>query len=158
MAAAFASAGDLAAFLGIDVPASGSKDLARMNLILQLASDWARDLARRAWAAPGDAPATVKGIVLASARREWDNPKRVGYETKGPESAAYIQAAYPAGFFTDAEERWFRKFHTSGGLFTISTSRDSEEESEGYLRIAGDGGYFPMWSPLDPGWEASLRL
>jgi hypothetical protein len=148
--AALVSAEEFSTFLGIAVP-TGLK-LAQMNMFLTDVSDWARELAGKAWLLPDDAPATVRGIVKASCRREWSNPKRVAYLVKGPQSASFIQSAYPPGFFTDAEERRliaYGRAGSSGDLFTVDTYRDEIEELNGYLEVYPHGGLMPVYNPDD---------
>lgn len=137
---------------------SGSPEFAQAEDVLLMASEWARSVAGKLWATTESVPRTVVGIILASARREIENPRRVTYEVKGPESASYNQHNYPAGFFTESEYRYLRKYRKSGALWSLSSYRDLADEQIGYL-FAGDGSEpLPMFWPGDPGWEESAHL
>lgn len=147
--AALVSAEDFSTFLGITLPDVGTLRRNQMDFFLNEVSNWARHLARKAWVVPGDEPPTVRGIVLASCRREWNNPKRIGYLVKGPQSATFIQSAYPAGFFTEAEERYLRGLAGGGDLWTLETYRDEAGLQNGYLEVYPHGGWMPVYSPDD---------
>ena len=134
-----------------------SPESAQAEFVLLMASEWARTIAGRAWPDPTDCPTTVVGVVLAASRREIENPRRVTYEVKGPESASYNQAAVPAGFFTDVELKYLGKFRRSGGLWTQATYRDDINEYIGYLAVPGHGDLLPMYGPNDPGWGGTIR-
>lgn len=135
-----------------------SAEFAQAEDVLLMASEWARSIAGKLWATADLAPSTVVGIVLASARREIENPRRVTYETKGPESASYNQQNYPAGFFTEAEYKFLRKFRKTGGLWSLSSYRDLSDEQIGYLYAGTGREPLPMYWPGDPGWEESAHL
>lgn len=135
----------------------GSPELAQAEDVLLMASEWARSIAGKLWATPDSAPTTVVGIVLAAARREIENPRRVTYETKGPESASYNQLNYPTGFFTETEYRFLRRFRKSGALWSLSSYRDLKEDQIGYLFAGGGSEPLPFFWPGDPGWEESYR-
>lgn len=136
----------------------GSPESAQAEDILVMASEWARSIAGKLWATAESAPKTVVGIVLAAARREIENPRRVTYEVKGPESASYNPLNYPPGFFTEAEHKFLRRFRKSGALWSLSSYRDLKDEQIGYL-YAGDGNEpLPMYWPGDPGWEEAAHL
>lgn len=148
--AALVSAAEFSTFLGITPPTVGSLKRNQMEMFLEDVSNWARELSGKAWLLPADAPFTVTGIVKASCRREWNNPKRVAYLVKGPQSASFIQSAYPAGFFTEAEERRLRAFGgSSGDLWVQETYRDELDELNGYLEVYPHGGLMPVYHPLD---------
>jgi hypothetical protein len=156
--AALVTAEDFSTFLGIELPPVDSLRRRQMDFFLNEISNWARDLAKKAWLLPGDEPMTVRGIVLASARREWNNPKRIAYLVKGPQSASFIQSAYPAGFFTEAEERYLRQqAGGTGDLWTQEIYRDDIEEMNGYLEIYPHGGLMPVYAPGDLGYEGSIH-
>jgi len=156
--AALVSAVDFSTFLGIELPTAGSLKRRQMDFFLTEVSNWVRDLAKKAWILPGSEPATVRGIILAACRREWNNPKRVGYLTKGPQSASFIQSAYPPGFFTDAEERYLlRQAGGTGDMWVQETYRDDMDELNGYLEIFPQGGLMPVYAPGDIGYPDSIH-
>lgn len=157
--AALVTADDFSTFLGIETPTAGGLKRRQMEFFLTEVSNWARDLAKKAWLVPGDEPPTVRGIVLAACRREWNNPKRIAYLVKGPQSASFIQSAYPPGFFTEAEERYLRGLNSSGGgdLWVMETYRDEVEGLNGYLGIYPHGGLMAVYAPGDPGYEDSIH-
>lgn len=124
--------------------------------VLLLASEWARSIAGKLWATA--APQTVVGIVLAAARREIENPRRVTYEVKGPESASYNAANYPPGFFTEPEYKFLRRFRSNGGLWSQSSYRDLADEQIGYLYVTNTNEPLPMYWPGDPGWDETAHL
>ncbi len=132
-------------------------EVSRAEMILRYASWWARDIAGKMWPDrdAADLPPTVKGIVLAASRREFENPRKVIYDVKGPESASLNQRAYPPGFFTDVEYAYFRRFRPGGGLWTQGTYRDDFDMTLGYVRAMGLGKAIPYFNPGDPGWEES---
>jgi hypothetical protein len=147
-------------------------DSARAAFILRVASGWAREIAGKLWPDrdAADFPITVRGIVLGAARREFENPRRVTYEVKGPESATYNQQAYPPGFYTGPEEKFLKRYRRGGGLFTLSTYKDNWRESLSYLGYGNNPwllGYvgmgngckpLPYFNPGDPGWEEADHL
>lgn len=133
-------------------------DTTRAELIIRVVSGWARSVSGKLWPNRDDAanfPITARGIVLAASRREFENPRHVTYEVKGPESATYSQQAYPPGFFTEPEENFLKRFRPRGGLWTQATYRDDPWETIGYVRILGADRPFPYFSPGDPGWWES---
>lgn len=135
-----------------------SPESAQAEDVLLMASEWARSIAGKLWATAADAPRTVVGIVLASARREIENPRRVTYEVKGPESASYNALNYPAGFFTEPEYRFLRKYRKTGGLWSQSSYRDLADEQIGYLYVTNTNEPLPMYWPGDPGWDETAHL
>ncbi len=161
MQSALASTSDLATFMKVAFDEAATE---QAELVLQLASAWARSIAHKLWAEPEDIAEfrrdTVIGIILASARRELTNPRRVTYEVHGPDSASYNQKAVPAGFFTDEEEKYLRACRgSSGSMWTVETYRDEEATSEGYLHSATTAKPFPMYAPYDTeGWQNSYHL
>ena len=157
--AALVTAEDFSTFLGIAVPPDGSLRRNQMEFFLNEVSNWVRDIAKKAWLLPGEEPPTVRGIILASCRREWNNPKRIAYLVKGPQSASFIQSAYPSGFFTEAEERYLRqqKAGLTGDLWVQETYRDDISELNGYLEIYPQGGIMPVYAPGDIGYEDSIH-
>lgn len=156
--AALVTAEDFSTFLGIELPPVDSLRRRQMDFLLNEVSDWARDLAKKAWLLPVDITPTARGIILASCRREWNNPKRIAYLVKGPQSASFIQSAYPAGFFTEAEERYLRQqAGGTGDLWTQEIYRDDIVEMNGYLGIYPHGGLMPVYAPGDLGYEDSIH-
>lgn len=129
-------------------------DITRAAYVLRVVSGWARQVAGKIWPDPGaaDFPVTVQGIVLAAARREMENPRRVVHEVKGPESASYLPASVPDGFFTEAECKFLKRFRPGGGLFTIRTMKDDEEWTLGYIHVLGSNKPIPYFNYGDPGW------
>lgn len=152
-----ATTAELATWMGVIFD---DDDKARAEFILRVASGWARSISGKLWADRDDPaiPVTVRGIVLAGSRREFENPRHITYEVKGPESASYDRLAYPLGFFTDAEERFLKKFRPSGSLWTQSTYRDDMDFVLGYVRILGFDKPLPYFNPWDPGWLESEHL
>lgn len=150
-----ATSAELATWMGASFE---EDDVARSEFIIRVTSGWARQIAGKLWPDrdAADFPITVRGIVLAASRREFENPRRVTYEVKGPESASYNALAYPPGFFTSPEEKFLLRFRKGGGLFTVSSYRDSPEETLGYL-VSLDTTWkpFPYFNYGDPGWEES---
>lgn len=156
--AALVSAQEFSTFLGIPVPAESSLGREKMEFLLTLASDWAREFSQKPWLLPADAPVTARGIILAACRREWVNPKRVSYVVKGPQSATFMQSAYPPGFFSDAEEARLRAYSGSGGNFmSLRSYRDEDTELNGYLDVYPYGGSMPVYHPDDIGWQDSIH-
>jgi hypothetical protein len=156
--ASLVTAEDFSLFLGIETPTIGSLKRRKMDFLLNEVSTWVRDLAKKAWTLPGEEPPTARGIILASARREWNNPKRISYLVKGPQYAMFMPTAYPAGFFTDAEERYLRNLAGStGDMWTQEICRDDIQEMNGYLEIYPQGGLMPVYAPGDIGYEDSIH-
>lgn len=150
--AVLVSAGEFSTFLGIPLPASDSLQRNKMEMLLTWSSEWARELSQKPWLLPADAPFTARGIILAACRREWNNPKRVSYVVKGPQSATFMQQAYPPGFFSEAEEARLRGYARRGGdLWTFETYREEPEIMNGYLEIDPNGGLMPVYNPYDYG-------
>ena len=152
-----ATAAELATWMGVSFE---PEDTARAEFILRVASGWARQIAGKLWPDrdAADFPITVRGIVLGAARREFENPRRVVYEVKGPESASYNAQAYPPGFYTGPEEKFLKRFRPGGGLFTVSTYRDDPDFTLGYVRVLGSDKPIPYFNPWDPGWQEADHL
>lgn len=153
-----ATAAELATWMGASFE---EDDVARAEFILRVTSGWARQIAGKLWTDRDavDFPITVKGIVLAASRREFENPRSVTYEVKGPESASYNALAYPPGFFTPPEEKFLQRFRKGGGLFTIRSYRDDWTETLGYIRtLDSTAKPIPYFNYGDPGWEESEHL
>lgn len=152
MKEALASPDDLATLLKETLTGD---DLDQANLLLQMASAWARSYAQRLWPTPADIPAvkrdTVVGIILASVRRELVNPRRVTYEVQGPETATYSLASCPPGFFTTEEIAYLQKCSVTGNWWVQDTYRDDPRETLGYLYATGMRAPIPMYAPGDPG-------
>jgi len=160
--AALATVADLAVLMRTSF-SEGSAEEAQAELVLELASAWARGYAQKLWPTLDDVSAlkreTVKGIILSSARRELTNPRRVVYEVHGPDSASYNQAACPPGFFTDEELRFLQSCRKTGNTWVQRTYRDDPEVTAGYLYATGLSKPIPMYAPHDTeGWENSFRL
>lgn len=137
-----------------------TNDALRAAYVLRVASNWARLIAGKIWPDPNapDFPVTVQGIVLRAARTEMENPRRVVHEVKGPESASYLPASVPDGFFTEHECKFLKKFRPGGGLFTIRTMKDDEEWTLGYIRVLGSSRPIPYFNYGDPGWFESEKF
>lgn len=148
--AALVTVEDFATFMRMPTPTGDKRT--QMEFLLTLASDWARELSTKPWLLALDAPVTAKGIILAACRREWNNPKRVSYVVKGPQSATFMQQAYPPGFFSDAETARLIRYSRGGGdLWTFETYREEPETLNGYLEIYPQGGLMPVYNPYDYG-------
>lgn len=165
MQAALASVSDLATLMQTTVEESfpdSSAELAQANLLLQMASAWARSYAQRLWptvdAIPDYRQDTVVGIILAAVRRELVNPRRVTYEVQGPESATYNLASCPPGFYTTEEVTYLKSCSLSGSWWVQKTYRDEPRETIGYLRATGIRAPIPMFARDDPGYEGSYTL
>jgi hypothetical protein len=158
-----ASVEDLAVLMRTSF-AEGSDEEAQAEMLLQMASAWARGVAHRLWPTTEDIPAlkrdTVVGIILAAVRRELTNPRRVVYEVHGPDSASYNQAACPPGFFTEEERRYLLACKGSSGSWWVQgTYRDDPETTAGYLYSSTTRKPFPMYAPHDTeGWGNSYHL
>lgn len=152
-----ATVAELAMWMGVTLTGD---DASRAEFIIRVASSWARSIAGKLWADRDDEsfPMNVRGIIVAASRREFENPRHVTYEVKGPESASYNQLAYAPGFFNAAEEKFLKRFRPGGGLFTVGTYKDDFTTSLGYLRILGQDKPLPYFNPGDPGWWESEHL
>lgn len=133
-------------------------ELAQAELVLQVVSAWARSIAGKAWNNDDcPPPDDVVGVILSAARRELSNPDRVIKEDMGPLSVT--RADPPEGFFTAGELAILRK-KTNGGLFTISTRRESKGWGVGYLHMREelDDEPFPYLNYGEPGWWDTIHL
>lgn len=157
MAVALATVEALGRWMEEDFP-TGDSSTQRAADILSMASEWARSVAGKLWVTAAECPVTVVGIVLSSARREMENPRRATYEVKGPESAAYSAASYPPGWFTDSEYAFLRRFRKTAGLWSMGTYRDDEMQTIGYLYATDTNKPLPWSVSGDPGWEDSAHL
>lgn len=147
---------DLATFMRTQFPTPEDEDQA--YLILQVVSAWVRTVGQKNWNNTDLLPPDdVVGVVLSAARRELNNPDRIISETMGPLSVT--RAAPPDGFFTAGELAILRK-KSAGSLFTISTRREDEALSEGYIHMRDDlsDEPFPYMNSRDPGWPWSIHL
>jgi hypothetical protein len=126
--------------------------------VLLMASEWARSIAGKPWPTAQDAPRTVVGIILASARREIENPRRATYEVMGPMAASYSQQNCPPGFFTEGEYKFLRRQRKGAGLWSLTSYKDDEDLTIGYLYAIDMNKPIPMFSPLDPGWDDTDHL
>lgn len=152
MQAALATVDDLASLMKTTF-ADPSEELDQANLLLQMATAWARSYAQRLWPTPNDIPAwqsdTVVGIILTAVRRDLVNPRRVTYEVQGPESASYNVAACPPGFFTNEELNYLQSCRSKGNAWVQKTYRDDPWESIGYLYGTWMPKPIPMYAPGD---------
>lgn len=165
MQAALATVSDLATLMQTTTDESfpdGSAELAQAELLLQMASAWARSYAQRLWPTVDSIPDyrqdTVVGIILAAVRRELVNPRRVTYEVQGPESATYNQKACPPGFFTDEETDYLKSCSLTSSWWVQRTFRDDPRETMGYLFATGIRAPIPMYASDDPGYPGSYTL
>lgn len=149
LAQPIASVADLATFMRVTLT---TEEEIQAQLVLQVVSAWARTVGQKNWNSTTLLPPDdVVGVVLSAARREWNNPDRVISETMGPLSVT--RAAPPDGFFTSGELAILKK-KSSGSLFTISTRREEEDWSYGYVHLRDDlsDEPFPYLDARDPGW------
>ncbi|AEK09935.1 hypothetical protein FDH96_gp023 [Mycobacterium phage Rey] len=137
-----------------------AEDVARAEFILRVGSGWARQISGKLWPNrdASDFPVTVRGIILGASRREFENPRRVVYEVKGPESATYHNQQYAPGFFSAAEEKFLKRFRPGGGLFSVATYRDDPVFALGYIGMGNGCKPLPYLNPGDPGWEEADHL
>lgn len=139
-----------------------SPEEAQAEFLLQVASAWARGIARKSWVTADQISSlkrdTVVGIILASARRELTNPRRVIHESHGPDSASYNQNAVPPGFFTKEELNFLVGCRNHSGLWSQATYRDDIQTTIGYLYATDPGLPLAMYAPWDPGWDESVHL
>lgn len=161
MQPALATVSDLAVLMQTTF-VDGSPEKAQAEMLLQMASAWARSTARKLWATVADIPEyrrdTVVGIILTAVRRELRNPSRAVYEVHGPDSASYSAASVPSGFFTDEELKYLIGSRASGSWFVMETYRDDPEVSAGYLYSVNSGRPIPFYAPGDTeGWENSYK-
>lgn len=155
LAPPLASVDDLATFMRTDFGGTGQEDQA--DLVLRVVSAWVRTVAGKNWNNSDLLPPDdVVGVVLSAARRELTNPDRVITETMGPLSVT--RAKPPDGFFEAGELQILRK-KASGSLFTISTRREEEGWSTGYLHMRTDLGDepFPYLAYGEPGWRDTIH-
>lgn len=164
MQAALASVSDLATLMQTTTTESfpdASAELAQAELLLQMASAWARSYAQRLWPTVASIPDyrqdTVVGIILAAVRRELINPRRVTYEVQGPESATYNIKACPPGFYTDEEISYLERCSVTSNWWVQSTYRDDHQETLGYLFATGIKAPVPMYVQGDPGFGSSYQ-
>lgn len=128
------------------------------DLVLRIVSEWARTVGQKNWndsdlLPPGD----VVGVVLSASRRELTNPDRIITEQMGPLSVT--RAKPPEGFFTPGELQILKK-KSKGSLFTISTRREEQGWSTGYLHMRQDlsDEAFPYVNYGEPGWDETIHL
>ena len=155
LAAPLASLADLAKYMRKTFTASEGE---QAYLTLQVVSAWARTEGKKNWNNSDSLPPDdVVGVVLSAARREMTNPDRVITQSMGPMSVTYEKA--PVGFFTPAELAILRK-KSSGSLFTVSTRREEDSWSMGYLHMREDlsDEPFPYLGNGEPGWEGTIIL
>jgi len=161
MQTALATVSDLATLMQTEFT-DGSPELAQAELLLQMASAWARSYAQRLWPTVESIPDyrrdTVVGIILASVRREIVNPRRVTYEVQGPETATYSQASCPPGFFTTEEASYLKSCSLTSSWWVQRTYRDDWQETVGYLYATGIKAPIPMFAHDDPGFPGSYTL
>lgn len=136
------------------------EEQARAAFILQIGSGWAREIAGRLWLHRDavDFPVTVRGIILQAARREFENPRRVVYEVRGPESSSYNAQHYVPGFFQPAETKALQRYRRGGGLYTVQTYRDDPCGQLGYIYMGPYSKPLPYFNPGDPGYETADHL
>lgn len=152
-----ATTAELATWMGLTFDSDESD---RAAFIIRVASGWARQISGKLWPDRDDTsfPVTVRGIILGAARREFENPRRVTYEVRGPESTSYNQMNYPPGFYQPAEEKALKRFRPGGGLFTVRTYRDDPCFALGYIGMGPYSAPLPYFNPGDPGWYEADHL
>lgn len=135
---------DLQALMKVDFTGDA---LEQAQLVLDMASSWARVVSGRAWPdAPTGVPDDVRAVVLQAARRELTNPEKIIERSMGPFSVKF--SAPPDGFFSPAELAILKRFRKSQGLMTMGVTRGEEGRPDagkiGWLHFGEGDGLFPF--------------
>lgn len=137
----------------------GTPDHVRASVALEDASSAAREAAGdlAAWPDALDVPHPVVRVVLAAARRWWENPEAYTGESLGDSITYSRKAEGLAVELTDAERRTCAQYGPAraagGGLVSIGLRRggDGPVETAVEVPVEGGGDPFPLFSPDDYG-------
>lgn len=114
-------------------------DLARAEAVISDVSALARAEAEQGWPdAPSGVPADVVAVVLAAARRGFENPEGFISQTMGPLSATRA-AVMVADVFTAAEMTILHKARPKAGLWTLVTTRGDRDSETGFVADSRPG-------------------
>lgn len=114
-------------------------DLARAEALLSDVSALARGVAGQEWPdAPTGVPADVIAVVLAAARRSFDNPEGWIVQTMGPLSATRASSMV-GDVFTKAEMAILRKARPRTGLWALVTTRGDRDAETGFAADSRPG-------------------
>lgn len=92
----------------------------------------------------------VEMVVLASAKRAYENPTGVTQKTTGDASLSYAARAETAVYLTDSEIAMLRSTVGRSGLSTLSTTRGAHYIDTVYVPIVGTTAQFPWYDADDP--------
>ena len=153
---ALAEVSDLAARLGV---ATGDLDTPRAQANLSDASTLVRQVTGLTYVVDVDADPlvldtaavtdVVEMVVLAAAKRAYENPTGVTQKSTGDVSMSFSARAESAVYLTDGELRMLRASVGRSGLSTISTTRGDTSVETGYVPIVGTTAEFPWYDPYD---------
>lgn len=125
------TAAALGARLGVTL--TGAK-LERAEAAIADVSALARGIARQQWPeAPTGVPDEVVAVVLAGARRVFENPGGFIVEAKGPITATRAAATVAGSPFTAAEIKLLKAQRPRSGLWTLATTRGDSDYETGFV-------------------------
>lgn len=109
-------------------------DVDRAAAALSDVSALARGVAEQQWPlAPTGVPDDVIAVVLAAARRAFDNPEGFLSQTMGPLSATRAPSMVTGNVFTSAETTILKKARPKAGLWTLVTTRGDRDAETGFV-------------------------
>lgn len=115
-------------------------DLARAAAAIVDVSALARGIARQEWPdAPDGVPDDVVVVVLAGARRLFENPGGFIVEGMGPLTATRAASTVSGSPFTAAEVRILEKAKPRSGLWTLPTTRGDRDYETGFVSDSRPG-------------------
>lgn len=115
-------------------------DQTRAQAAISDVSAWARSIAEQEWPiAPNDVPDFVVAVVLAAARRAFENPQGFVYETMGPISATRGAATVTGSPFTAPELALLRRARPKSGVWALATTRGDHDFETGFISDSRPG-------------------
>lgn len=115
-------------------------DQARAEANLVDVSALARSVAEQSWPdAPTGVPGDVVAVVLAAARRVFENPDGFIYQTMGPMAASRSAAMVTGNVFTAAEMTTLKKARPKSGLWALETTRGDSDFETGFVSDSRPG-------------------
>lgn len=125
-------------------------ETARAAAILGDVVDLANSEARAAWEGDDAIPKDARVVVLAAARRIFNNPDMYVVRQGGSYTGRIHDSAFETGTFTKSELAVLHRLRKRSKLYTVETTRGEDGFDTGFLPVDGGGEPLPYYAGEDP--------
>lgn len=125
-------------------------DYVRAEAAIEDVSERARSIAGQPTWSAGTAPAAVRAVVIAAARRIYTNPDRYLSNMAGTFQATVASDQFTGDIFMLGELAELAKFRPTPGVYTQRFGRDLDDDGpgHGYAVHTADGTPMPLAKPI----------